>query len=86
MWHTLQKKILSVRVLVLAILMGCLAPLSCFAADTDAGIKEFKKPPVFNSREMGMENIEERIYQVMGVVDAVNQRAISIGDVLSSSI
>ena len=81
MWHTLQKNTLSVWALVLFAVMGCLVSVNCFADDADAGIKEFKKPPVFNSGEMDLENIEERMYKAMGIVDAINDKAISIGDV-----
>lgn len=81
MWHTLQKKTLSVWALVLVAVAGCLVSVNCFADDTDAGIKEFKKPTVFNTGEMDLNNIEERMYKARGIVDAVNEKAIVIGDI-----
>ena len=81
MWQTLQNKSLSIWALILITVAGCLVSANCLADNADAGIKEFKKPSVFNSGEMDLKNIEERMYRVRGVVDAVNDKSITIGDI-----
>ncbi len=81
MWHTLQNKSLSIWALILITVAGCLVSVNCFADGADAGIKEFKKPAAFNSGEMDLENIEARMYRATGIVDAITDKAIAIGDV-----
>ena len=80
MWRTLQNKSLSIWALMLITVAGCLVSANCLDENADAGIKEFKKPSAFSSREMNMENIEARMYAATGIMDAIHAKAIAIGE------
>lgn len=55
-------------------------PSVCLA-EAAVQVKDFAPPKPFALKEMDLENIEERMYFRVGIVDAVTNKALVIGDI-----
>ena len=55
-------------------------PFISFAEDAPA-IKDINPPPVSSPAEMDLENIESQVFRATGIVDAVDDTRIVIGDI-----
>ncbi|MBC2714290.1 MAG: hypothetical protein HF978_03180 [Desulfobacteraceae bacterium] len=74
----------TVQVLVLILVAGSFlisVPLISFADDRPGAIRDFNRPSSFNAGEIDYEDLERRTFYTRGTLDAVSDKAITIGDV-----
>ncbi len=78
-----KNRAITFPMLVFILAAGCFmtsVPFSCFADDSPAAIREIRRPPGFNSGEINFEDLERRTFYARGTLDAVNDKAICVGD------